>query len=107
MPESADASVSRARYASTHGVQRLEPLLGRIDESRGSTTRRRSFWKTLLIAEITEQDGRFSLGPLAPGLRDLGTARLGLESYHARGELAHTLRTGTPAFDRVYDKRFY
>ena len=59
------------------------------------------------VEVITERDGRFSLGPLAPGLRDLGTARLGLESYHAWGELAHTLRTGTPAFDRVYGKRFY
>jgi len=59
------------------------------------------------VEVITERDGRFSLGPLAAGLRDLGTARLGLESYHAWGELAHTLRTGTPAFDRVYGKRFY
>ena len=59
------------------------------------------------VEVITERDGRFSLGPLAPGLRDLGMARLGLESYHAWGELAHTLRTGTPAFDRVYGKRFY
>jgi hypothetical protein len=59
------------------------------------------------VEVITERDGRFSLGPLAPGLRDLGTVRLGLQSYHAWGELAHTLRTGTPAFDRVYGKRFY
>lgn len=56
---------------------------------------------------ITERDGRFSLGPLALGLHELGTARLGLESYRAWGELAHTLRTGKPAFDRVYGKRFY
>jgi len=64
--------------------------------------------RALVSVEIlTERDGRFSLGPLAAGLRDLGTARLGLESYRAWDELAHTLRTGTPAFDRVYGRRFY
>ena len=59
------------------------------------------------VEVVTERDGQFSLGPLASGLCDLGTARLGLESYRAWDELAHTLRTGTPAFDRVYGKRFY
>jgi hypothetical protein len=59
------------------------------------------------VEVVTERDGRFALGPLAPALRALGTARLGLESYHAWGDLPHTLRTGTPAFDRVYGKRFY
>jgi hypothetical protein len=59
------------------------------------------------VGVVTEQDGQFSLGPLAPGLRELGTARLGLESYRAWGEFAHTLRTGAPAFDRVYGKCFY
>jgi hypothetical protein len=56
---------------------------------------------------VTERDGRFSPGPLALGLRDLGTARLGLESYRAWAELVHTLRTGTPAFDHVYGTGFY
>ena len=59
------------------------------------------------VEVVTERDGWFSLGPLALGLRELATARLGLESHRAWGDLAHTLRTGKPAFDRVYGKRFY
>jgi len=59
------------------------------------------------VEVVTEQDGQFSLGPLATGLRELGTARLGVESYRAWGDLAHTLRTGPPVSDRVYGKRFY
>ena len=59
------------------------------------------------VEAVTERDGRFSLGPLAVGLRELGTARLGVESYRVWGELAYTLRTGKPAFDRVYGKPFY
>lgn len=59
------------------------------------------------VEVVTEQDGLFSLAPLALGLRELGTARLGLESYRAWGELTHTFRTGKPTFDRVYGKPFY
>ncbi len=59
------------------------------------------------VQVVAERDGRFSPGPLALGLRDLGTARLGLESYRAWGDLAHTLRTGRPAFEHVYGTSFY
>ena len=64
--------------------------------------------RVLKSAEVVvEEDGRFSPGPLASGLRDLGTARLGIESYRAWAELAHTLRTGKPAFERVHGTGFY
>jgi hypothetical protein len=68
---------------------------------------RRLFRALVSVEVLSERDGRFSLGPLASGLRQLGTARVGLESYLAFGQLTHTLRTGTPAFDRIYGKRFY
>ena len=88
-----------------HGAKSADEL------ARATGTHSPSIYRLLRalasVEVITERDGRFSLGPLASGLRELGTARLGLESYHAWGELAHTLRTGTPAFDRVYSKRFY
>jgi hypothetical protein len=38
------------------------------------------------LGVVTEQDGQFSLGPLAPGLRELGTAGLGLEAGKLRLE---------------------
>lgn len=50
-------------------------------------------------------DGRFSLGPLAPGLHD--AARIGVESYKAWAELPYSLRTGKSAFEKVYGKDFY
>lgn len=79
-----------ARATGTHG-----PSIHRLLRALGS------------VEVVTERDGRFSPGPLAVGLRELGTARLGLESYRAWGELAHTLRTGKPAFDHVYGTGFY
>jgi SAM-dependent methyltransferase len=64
--------------------------------------------RVLRSAEVVvEKDGRFFPGPLASGLRDLGTARLGVESYRAWAELAETLRTGKPAFERVHGTGFY
>jgi len=106
--------VSRALLAAEELglVESLEQGAKSADElARATGTHRPSVHRLLRalasVEVITERDGRFSLGPLAAGLRELGTARLGLESYHAWGELAHTLRTGTPAFDRVYGKRFY
>ena len=106
--------VSRALLAAEELglVESLEPGAKSADElARATGTHAPSVHRLLRalasVEVITEQDGQFSLGPLASGLRDLGTARLGLESYHAWGELAHTLRMGTPAFDRVYGKRFY
>jgi O-methyltransferase domain/Dimerisation domain len=106
--------VSRALLAAEELglVESLEQGGKSVDElARATGTHppsvRRLLRALVSVEVITERDGRFSLGPLAAGLRDLGTARLGLESYHAWDELAHTLRTGTPAFDRVYGKRFY
>lgn len=49
--------------------------------------------------------GSVSHTPLADGLRN--AARIGVENYLAWGELPYTLRTGKPAFDRVFGKGFY
>jgi hypothetical protein len=57
-----------------------------------------------------QADGRFALTPLAEDLRDVpGSARAmaimsGEEHYHAWGELMYSLKTGQPAFDKVYGK---
>ncbi|HMB76731.1 MAG TPA: methyltransferase [Kiloniellaceae bacterium] len=50
-------------------------------------------------------DGRVDRGPLADGLRD--AARIGVENYRAWCELPYSLRSGKPAFDRVFGMGFY
>lgn len=65
------------------------------------------FLRALSTVDLVEEDGegRFSLGPLASGLRD--AARIGVESYRAWAELPFSLRTGKPAFPEVFGKPFY
>lgn len=65
------------------------------------------FLRALSTVDLVEEDGdgRFSLGPLAGGLRD--AARIGVESYRAWAELPFSLRTGKPAFPEVFGKPFY
>ena len=65
------------------------------------------FLRALSTVDLLEEDseGRFSLGPLASGLRD--AARVGVESYRAWAELPFSLRTGQPAFPEVFGKPFY
>jgi hypothetical protein len=65
------------------------------------------FLRALSTVDLIEEDseGRFSLGPLAGGLRD--AARIGVESYRAWAELPFSLRTGKPAFSEVYGKPLY
>ena len=65
------------------------------------------FLRALSTVDLIEEDseGRFSLGPLASGLRD--AARIGVESYRAWAELPFSLKTGAPAFPEVYGKPFY
>jgi len=65
------------------------------------------FLRALSTIDLVEEDseGRFSLGPLASGLRD--AARIGVESYRAWAELPFSLRTGKPAFPEVFGKSFY
>ena len=65
------------------------------------------FLRALSTVELVEEDseGRFSLGPLASGLRD--AARIGVESYRAWAELPFSLRTGKPAFPEVFGMPFY
>jgi hypothetical protein len=52
-----------------------------------------------------DHEGRVSRSPLADGLRD--AARIGVENYRAWCELPYTLRTGKPAFDKVFGQGFY
>ena len=65
------------------------------------------FLRALSTIDLVEEDneGRFSLGPLASGLRD--AARIGVESYRAWAELPFSLRTGKPAFPEVFGNSFY
>jgi hypothetical protein len=60
-----------------------------------------------------DEHGRFGLTPLAECLRDApGSQRAlalinGAEHYRAWGELLHSVRTGEPAFDRVYGQPLF
>ncbi len=65
------------------------------------------FLRALSTVDLVEEDSerRFSLGPLASGLRD--AARIGVESYRAWTELPFSLRTGKAAFPEVFGKPFY
>jgi hypothetical protein len=86
------------------GVKTAEELAQATDCDAPSLYRLLRALATIdLVAE--DGDGRFTAGPLAPGLRD--AARIGVESYRAWAELPHSLRTGEPAFDQVHGKSFY
>ncbi|MFO0866128.1 MAG: methyltransferase [Gemmataceae bacterium] len=60
-----------------------------------------------------EADGGFALTPLAEQLTDeLGSMRapaimMGDEHYASWGQLEHSVRTGEPAFDRIYGKPIF
>ena len=61
-----------------------------------------------------QPDGRFALTPAAALLRkdDPGSLRpfamwSGSVSYHAFGDLEHSVRTGTPAFEHLFGKEFF
>jgi hypothetical protein len=65
------------------------------------------FIRALAAVELlaVDSEGRVLRGPLAEGLRE--AARIGAENYRAWCELPYTLRTGKPAFEKVFGQGFY
>jgi hypothetical protein len=86
------------------------------DLAKATRTHAHSLFRVLralaAVGVFTEDDqGRFALTPLANQLRsDMpGSQRslaimMGEEHYRAWGELEHSVRTGQPAFDRIFGK---
>lgn len=86
------------------GSKSVEELASATGTHAGSLYR---FLRALSTVDVVVEHGhgRFSLGPLAGGLRD--AARIGVESYRTWVELPFTLRTGEPAFPEVFGESFY
>ena len=105
--------VSRALLAADELglVELLEAGPKSAEQLAGETgTHARSLYRLLRALStvdlfVEDDAGRFSLGPLASGLRD--AARIGVENYRAWAELPYSISTGNPAFPEVFGKPFY